>query len=97
MKDPEPLLPAWLVNPPRWVLWWGILISVAYGQVVTAITGRWTVRHSIPLPIFVAGVVVFHQVMKQKLPIFCLDIVRSWSTYVFAALIIVVNVIEWSR
>jgi hypothetical protein len=56
--------------------------------------GRWTVRHSISLPIFVAAVVVFHPVMKRRLPIFHLDLVRSWRTYVFVALIVVVNLIE---
>jgi hypothetical protein len=90
-----PLVPLWINNPPRWILWWTILIGIACLQVVLIFSGRWTMRHTISFPIFVAAAIVLHPLMKQKLPIFRLDIIRSWRTYVGVALIVVVNLIEW--
>jgi hypothetical protein len=54
------------------------------------------VRHSISLPIFITALVVLHPVMKQKLPLFRVDILRTWRTYVSVALIAAVTLIEGS-
>ncbi len=96
-QDLKPLIPSWLLNPPRWIIWWGILVGIACLQVLLAFDGGWTVRHSISLPIFIVAVLVLHPIMKKRLPVFSLDIVRSWRTYVGAALIVAVNLIESSQ
>src|SRR4051812_17674305 len=93
-KDPNPLMPPWLMNPPRWILWRVLLFGIACIQVLLIFSGGWTTRHSISFPVFIAAVVVLHPVLKKRLPIFCLDILRSWRTYVAIALIVVVNLIE---
>jgi hypothetical protein len=90
----SPLVPLWLVNPPRWILWWAMLMAIAFLQVVLILSSRWTMHHTISFSIFVAAIVVLHPLMKQRLPIFRLDIVLSWRTYVGVALIVIVNFIE---
>ena len=71
-----------------------MLIGIAFLQVVITIGGRWTMRHAISFLVFVAAVVVLQPIMKQRLPIFRFDIVRSWRTYLGVALIVIVNLIE---
>ena len=95
-QETGPLVPSWFWNPPRWILWWIWLIGIACVQVVLAVSGRWTLRHTMSFPFAVAAVVVLHPVMTKKLPIFCVDLIRSWRTYVFAGLVVVVNLIEMS-
>ena len=51
-------------------------------------------RHTISFLVFAAAFVVLHPLMKQRLPIFRRDIIRSWRTYVGVALIVIVNHIE---
>lgn len=84
----------WMLNPPRWIMWRAILIGIGCLQVLLLIDGGWTTRHSISFPIFVVAVILFHPVMNRRLGIFERDILRSWRTYVFVALIVVVNLIE---
>ena len=93
-QDPKPLVSPWLLNPPRWVLWWAVLGGIAFSQVLLVLRGGWTIRHSISFPVFIAAVLVLHPVMKKRLPIFRLDILRSWRTYVGIALIAALNLIE---
>ena len=90
-----PLVPPWLINPPRWILWRAMLIGIACLQVVAILGGRWTMRDTISFPILLAAAIVLHPLMKQRLPIYSLDIIRSWRTYVGVALIVGVNIIEW--
>ena len=51
-------------------------------------------RHSISLPIFVVAMLVVHPVMNQPLPLFRMDLLKSWRIYVGIALLAVVNLIE---
>jgi hypothetical protein len=71
-----------------------MLVGLAFIQVVLIVDGRWTMRHTISLTVLIAAVAVLHSPMKQRLPIFRLDIVRSWRTYVGVGLIFIVNLIE---
>lgn len=51
-------------------------------------------RHSISLPIFVVAMLVVHPVMNRPLPLFQMDVMKSWRIYVGIALVAVVNLIE---
>jgi hypothetical protein len=81
-------------NPPRRLWWWTILIGLFCLQVFLAFSDRWTLRHSLSLPVFVAAVFVVHPVMNQRLPLFRMDLLQSRRIYVGIALIAVGNLIE---
>ena len=51
-------------------------------------------RHSISLPIFVVAMLVVHPVMNRPLPLFRMDLLKSWRIYVGIALLAAVNLIE---
>lgn len=93
-QDPEPLLLPWIVNPPRRVWWWTILIGLSCLQVIWALRGRWTTRHSLSMLVMVGAIVVAHPVMNRRLPLFRADILQSWRTYVGIALVAISNLIE---
>jgi len=52
------------------------------------------VRHSLSLPVFVIALLVFHPVMNQRLPLLRADLLKSWRTYAFVALVAIVNLID---
>ena len=82
------------MNPPRRLLWWPLLASVSCLQIVLAISGRWTTRHSLSFPVFALAIFVLHPVMNRKLPILSVDILRWWRIYVGVGLLAVCNLIE---
>jgi hypothetical protein len=96
-REAEPLVPPWLMNPPRRLLWWALLIGTFCLQVILAFSGRWTVRHSLSLAVLVAAVLVVHPVMNRRLPLFRTDLLKSWRVYVGVALVTIVNFIELQR
>jgi hypothetical protein len=90
----KPQLPAWTLNPRRWIFWRACLCGAAGAQMLLLVRGGWTVRHSLSFPLFIAAVIVLHPLMGRKLPIFRLDLVRSWRLYVGAVLLAAINLIE---
>jgi hypothetical protein len=88
-------MPAWLSD--RRIFWWALLVGILCSQVVLAFTGGWTTRHTLSLPVFLAGVFLVHPVMNQKLPLLRMDLLKSWRVYAFVALVAIVNLIEFAR
>jgi hypothetical protein len=84
--------PPWLSN--RRIFWWALLIGASCSQVLLAIRGGWTVRHSLSLPVFVTAVLVVHPVMNQKLPLLRADLLKSWRVYAFVSLVAIVSLID---
>jgi hypothetical protein len=69
-------------------------MGISCAQVGLALRGGWTVRHSISLPFFVVAMLLVHPVMNRPLPLFRMDLLKSWRIYVGIALLAVVNLIE---
>lgn len=93
MKEPSPrnLIYPWLLNPPRWILWRFWLVGIACIEVLLLARGDWSPRHTASFAVFVVAVIVLHPIMNRRLPLFRLDVIRSWRTYAFIALLVIVN------
>jgi hypothetical protein len=71
-------------------------VGIACLQVLLALDGGWTKRHSLSLPIFIVAAIVLDPVMSRRVPLFgnVADVLRSWRTYLGISLFAIFNIIE---
>ena len=70
------------------------MIGISCAQIVLAFGGGWTLRYSLSLPVMAVALLVAHPVMNQRLPLFRMDVLKSWRVYVAVTLVAIANLIE---